>query len=62
MKPFSTSSPKLVINQTIFYYSSGLNQKDEAGLNFSLSLPFNQEQEILPLLVDLNSLAGYGEF
>ncbi len=31
-------------------------------MNFSIAIDYSAEEEILPLLIDLNSLGGYGSF
>ncbi len=62
IKPFSTSSPKLVMNETVYYYSAGSGQKDYDEMNFSMAIDYLSEDQVLPLLVDLTSLGGYGEF
>ena len=59
-KPFSTSSPKLYMNETIFYYSSALSETE--NLAFSMAINYSSEEEVLPLFLDMNSLGGYGEF
>ena len=43
VKPFSTSSPRLTMNDTVYYYSVGTGQKDHDDITFSMAINYAAE-------------------